>query len=998
MYFTKFKNLILNLSPLFVLLAISFISSYSFGAGLEDVIKSYNSNMMGSIGDKFLNSPLLSWNGQSSIVRLLFQITFLISFINAMQAIGQDMLMKLFDLALYMIIALALLGQPDAYKIFAPIFQFSSSQKTADGKRQAYTYQGNRSLDRDLYMYLSYAMDGIADQAFGADVQEKLLNASLQSGEFVDKVIESQLNCQPDVDVKVFQNCVRKFITASSQAEVEALKAEAKKQADEAEAKATDTINPGTLLTYYVKQLLGFIAKLYNPFAWFFPLLIWLFDLVRSAVNLFLLIGFGLMTAFSLFMAKIFIPFLLLPSQRAMVIKGLKIPLSTTMWGFLTSLIIFMSYTITESMTSAGKITMLEQINSSGSLNVSTLIGVLSSMFLTQLVIAAIQIVALFKVPKLAEDILNLSLSPVIGLGGELISASAGIVKMIGAVAMPAAAAAGSLAGSAMGAAKSGVVGAATGAIGEDKMNNIRAKVSSFTTKPPTSGGGIGGGGASLGNIASMKAASDSVKSGYQDYQDSRKNKQPAKDNKTDESSSGGGERTGLGKAIDFASAATKKAGSLAGKVGAEAGNMTVDAMTGNYSAMQNRVSSGLNDAAGSLIGGVNQAGEYLDSKKANIESRSKGASSAVFSRFQDSSQAQRAQVSASMSQALAQRELAGDEAKDFKAFSEKVNSGAELTSDDTQFMNTMQNVNLSDEQKNVMSQAVSRQYDDATQSNDFETMMKLSNNKLADKSILEKNRMNRENMDGYKQYFAAQEAKMSKLIKESTGKATNINTVKAQQELVNMVQAGLAKQSVMTQTSPENNISVAQNIKSQNRVDVNDQVDSLVNKENKSSADYMNLKRLSEDNKSVIDDSNVQTKINDQLSKINETANFKATPVDSNTVSIANNTKQSLNSGSILFDNAKFKSDSNGTGFETNTFTDAKGKTQPISKLSSEAVYAIREELKVYDKALSDYNKEIEKNPDSAQANQRDIDDIRESRNVLQKVLDSVENAKKRK
>lgn len=993
------KNFFIRFSPLFILLAISFISSYSFGASLEDVIKSYNSNMMGTIGDKFLNSPILSWNGSSSIVRLLFQITFLISFINAMQAIGQDMLMKLFDLALYMIIALALLGQPDAYKIFSPIFQFSSAKKSADGTRQAYTYTGNRSLDRDIYMYLSYAMDGIADTAFGTDIQDKLLDASIESGKFVNRVIDSQVNCKVDGDIKVFQACARTYLQAGSSAQADA---ELKKQEEEEaklEKEASESSNPFTLISYYAKKVVAFYAKLYNPFSWFFPLLLWLFDLVRSAVNLFLLIGFGLMTAFSLFMAKLFIPFLLLPSQRSMVIKALKVPLSATMWGFLTSLIIFMSYTITESMTSAGKVTMLEQINTSGNLDVSTLIGVLSSMFLTQLVIAAIQIVALFKVPKLAEDILNFSLSPVVGLGGELISASAGIVKMIGAVAMPAAAAAGSLAGSALGAAKSGVGGAVAGAIGEEKMGNLRSKVSSLTTRPPTSGGGSGGGGASLGNIASMKAANDSIKNDYSDYEKNRQNKPKAGSggSGTEDSAGKGGERTALGKVIDMSSSAAKKAGSIAGKIGSEAGNLTVDAMTGNYGAMQGRVASGLNDAAGSLIGGVNQAGQYLDSQKANIESRSKAATSKVFSQFQDSSQAQRSQVSASMSQALAQRELAGDEAKQFKAFEEKMASGGELTSADNQFLTSIQNVNLSTEQQASVTQAVSRQYDSAAENNDFDTMMKLSNNKLADTSLVEKNRMNRENMAGYSKYVAEQEARLSKLIKDSSGRAKGVNTVNAQQELMNMVRSGLAKQTTVTQAPTDGGMSIAQSIKAQQKVDVNDQVSSLIDKEKKTSADFTALKRLSEDNKSLVTDSAVQTRINEQLSSVNETANFDIKPIDSNTVTVASNTKNSLQSGSILFDSAKFTSNSDGSGFETTSFTDSKGRPQAISKLSSDSMRAMREELKMYDKTLLDYNKELEKDPSIADSMGREIEKIRESKNIVQKLLDAAENAKKK-
>lgn len=994
--FNKVLSLLIQYSPLLIIFSILLISSTSFGAELQDVIKSYNAKMMNNIGDKFLNIDMLSWrpsNG-SSVVRLLFQITFLIALVNALRAIGQDMLMKLFDLALYMVIALALLGEPTAYRIFQPVFQFSTTKKNADGSA-AYSYDKSKggSLDRDIYMYLSYAMDGLAEQAFGEDVQMDLYKASVAAGDFVQRVIDSQLNCKIDGDRVTFQNCALMYLKAGNDAKAAAELAEKEKADQLAEKEASESYNPSTVLSYYASKVKGFLAQLVNPFAWFFPFLLWLFDIIRSAINLFLLIGFGIMTAFSLFMAKLFVPFLLLPSQRSIVIKALKVPLSATMWGFVTSLIIFMSFHITDSMTSAGTKTMIEQIEKSGSLDVKVLVGVLSSMFLTQLVIAAIQIVALFKVPKISEDILNFSLAPVVGLGGELISASAGIVKMIGAVAMPAAAAAGSLAGSAMGSAKSAGAGMVAGALGEEKMNSIRSKVTSFTgTKGPSGGSGSGGG--TIGNIGAMKAAKDSVDSGYKDFQQSRQN-QPQE-----------GGRTKLGKLIDGATAVggaavdlTKKAGSVAGKMGSEAGNLALDATTGNYSGMQNRVMSGLNDASGALIGGANQTSSMLDSQRENIASKAKSATSKVFSRFHDSSQAQRAQVASTMSQAMAQKELAGEDATKFKAFESRMAAGEILTAEDTQFMTSMQNVNLNESQQKTMSDAISRQYDSAAESNDYESMLKLSNNKFADGNIVEKNRMNRDSLKDYDKYIKDQEARIAKLVKEaSSGKSKNINTVNSQQELLESIKNGFAKQQVMNQPASDSGTTVRQAIRNQQAEDVKSNVNDLVNKEQKSSVDFNELKRISEENKFLFKDTGTQDAINKELAKVKMQADFTAKQMDSTVESMSANFGKNLSSGSgaMQFDNSKINVGADGF-LDSSTFTDSKGKTQSISKISGDAIFAIREELKQYDKYLQEYNKEKEKNPDYS-INEKTLENTRNSANALRKLLTDIENSKKKK
>ena len=1031
-------NLAIQYSPLLIILSLLLLSSSGHAAGLEDIIKSYNSKMMSNIGDKFLNIDLLSWNPQKgpSIVRLLFQISFLIAFVNAMRSVGQDLLLKLFDLAIYMVIALALLGQPEAYKIFRPVFQFDTNRVDADGNTLSYTYKGNRSLDRDIYMWLSYSMDGLADSAFGADIQEQLFNASVKAGDFVDRVIKSQLNCKVDGERATFQSCALMYLKAGNDA---VAAAQLKQIEDKQKAEEAAAIKAGgiTYISHLLTKVGTFFTQLINPFAWFFPFLLWLFDIIRSAVNLFLLIGFGIMTAFSLFMAKIFIPFLLLPSQRGHVIKALKIPLSATMWGFVTSLIIFMSYHITDSMTNAGTSTMVEQIEKSGSLDVKVLIGVLSSMFLTQLVIAAIQIVALFKVPKISEDILNFSLAPVVGLGGELISASAGIIKMIGGLAVPAAGAALGAASAVSGAAKSAGAGLASGAIGEEGMNKIRSKVSSLTNKPASGGGSGGSGGASvgLGNVGSMKAAKDSIDSGYKDFEKSKQNAEKPKQNaekpKQNAEKPQNSQRTLLGKAVDLGSKvksgagkAISATGKVAGKLGSEAGNLAVDAMTGNYSGMQSRVASGMNDASKALISGTNEFSEGLNNNQENIESRAKGATSAMMSRFQDSTSDQRDELSSSMAE-LSQRELAGDEAIAFQKFEEKMAKGEDLTAQDSEFLTNIQNVNLNNEQKTVVSQALNKQYDDAVRTEDFESMLKLSNNSYADKDLLEKNRQNRSAMKEYDSYFKAQEKRIADLMKKSQSSDRSVKTAQSQQELLDLVKSGFAKADSLSAKNEQNGLSVRDALKNNFKEDTAKELENLMNKENRTSAEDQKLSNLSSNNPSILKDTlqKYENKLQDiqkrnegldqisdddkeeidlyknQISKIMDLSkNVKTTSKDKTTVDMANSFFKQIDNKSVQFDNARFDVKDDDT-IDTSAFYNKKGEAVSLNKISSDAIFTMEEELKQYDRYLQAHNEKLKNNPDSLSAQDLEqVKTIRQTADIFRKLISDIKASKRKK
>ena len=222
-------------------------------------------------------------------------------------------------------------------------------------------------------------------------------------------------------------------------------------------------------------------------------------DYVRLFINYFTLITFSLMTAMSLFFCKLLAPFLVLPKQRTKVLAAFKMPLSATMYGFMSSLIIALASLIIKGVNAAILDTLIAKTSAGGVVdNVDLFQIVLASTFCIAAVLG-IQIGAMKQIPGLCRKLWDLSLTEVVEFGKTVVEAGMGVLKTGAMLAVGGVAAAG--AGLAAGAsAVAGGSGAASAA-----MQGLKAGASSAmkTAKAASGGGGSGGGPSGLKSMIS---------------------------------------------------------------------------------------------------------------------------------------------------------------------------------------------------------------------------------------------------------------------------------------------------------------------------------------------------------------------------------------------------------------------------------------------------------------------------------------------------------------
>ena len=602
-------------------------------------------------------------------------------------------------------------------------------------------------------------------------------------------------------------------------------------------------------------------------------------------------------------------------------------------------------------------------------------------MFLTQLVIAAIQIVALFKVPKIAENILNFSLAPVVGIGGELISASAGIVKMIASTASPAVGAALAAAGAAAGTAGSAASGAIKGTIGPDRLAKMRATTSSLT------GGRFGGGsppsgsGSGMGPIGSASvAAKESVKDSFADFQKSKGTEEAAtKPSRL---------KQGLGGLMDAGK-----------KVAGEVGGMALDATTGNYSGAEQRLSTNMANVGKAAVGQVNALSSGLNANKDAIESRVRGGTSKVFSRFQPASKEDRMNAQSGIMENMVTKELAGDDATKLSEYSAKIKNNEQLTEEDMAFAGSMQNVNLDAKQKATIAQGLKRQYDDAIKNKDYESMMKISNNSLADDQLQQRNKNNLAKDDQYKKEVKKNNDRIDKLKTAAIGNKNNQNsqsTINAQNELSQLVSSGMANKSVLTSGNQKDGKgpTIYDNVTKKFQSDKMKEIDDLIKKgEDKTSAENLELKNLVEDNKHFINDTEQLKSIMDSLKDTGYEADINSTTMDKSSEALAVTTSRQIVTGALDINGITFNFKKR--KFQSGTFIDRDKKVKSISEVKQADINIMKKELSIYDAYVNKYNEQRAKDP-SFTVEDYELRRVKEAQTGLRAMIEEIINSKK--
>lgn len=431
---------------IYILLLITPFSAFSQtgeNSAINKMMKiqqEFNRVMMAEMTSDLMNNPVVGWNS-GGLVRTIFAICFIIAITQALSNPNPTgMVTEMAKLAFYSWLIIALLGGPTYQR-----FSFLSTPYDNS--------TSNSSLDVDIFNFAAYHADKVAENLFQAAGPQKLVQASDQNKIMTENFMNARKYCPPNDS-----SCLKKFLSKSKVNPEEAIQSlKEKKNSGIFSALTPDSVS-----------LLGELAlKMYSFFSdlslVFFFILSWLVDVIRSAINMFVMITFGIITGVSFFFMKIIFPFAIIPKYRDKVGRAFKVPLSATLYGLTTSVIVYVSAVGYTAMNTAATTIILNELANGGGNNLALYYyPIMFSTMTGMLVFSLLQIYAITKIPKLSLDLLSLSFESFVNFAQEAVSAGVGIAAKLGAAVATGGVA---LAGGAMGGAAGSMLGKGIGSI-----------------------------------------------------------------------------------------------------------------------------------------------------------------------------------------------------------------------------------------------------------------------------------------------------------------------------------------------------------------------------------------------------------------------------------------------------------------------------------------------------------------------------------------------------
>lgn len=467
---------------------------------MNKIMHEYNRTLVSELSRKLMENPMIGWKS-GGLVKVIFSICFLIAFIQAVSQRPEVMVMDMAKLAFYTWLVIALLGGPTYTK-----FSFLNVSDPA--------YQStSRSLDMDIFNFVAYQADTLADGMFAAGGPDALSQQMTRSNTMIKNMLNAKRVCSSaSADARF---CYSQFKSEEVVVDPKTVKTSPNSVPP---AEKESSWIPGADAMAAIASTIQDIVALFSDLTFLaFYIITWIVDLVRAILTQFLLIAFGIITGVSFFLAKIFIPFAILPKYRGRVFQSLKIPLSAALYGFASSLIVFVSGACFEAMNGAAVSVIYNKImNGNGGAELVWVVpNVILSMMAGMILVTILQLLAITKVPALCKDILNLSMDSIVGLASEIGQTISGAAMTIGAGVVTSgltigAGAAGSVMGRFIGGAKGLTNGLSqrmrfNAPFSSPKFNNFKGGGSSGGAGPSSSGSG--GGGVGGVNLAGMDAA-----------------------------------------------------------------------------------------------------------------------------------------------------------------------------------------------------------------------------------------------------------------------------------------------------------------------------------------------------------------------------------------------------------------------------------------------------------------------------------------------------------
>lgn len=369
----------------------------------------FNRYLLDAIGGKVLDSGVFSWD--AGLTKWMLGMCMAIAFFQSVLRDERSMLVEWTKIVLASWFAMAILGGVNYKEVYG--------LSRLDAVPQEYRVKSKTrpTLERAMFNYLAWKFDtlGKAIITDNSGQTGSLSDEIVQLTTLQDRLADAVLDCQPHD-----QGCLRNKLSGK-----------------ETEVQDEEDEIPGfpMIFAYAYGKIAAFMAKIYNPAYFVFPILTFILELVRGFVNMFVLVTFGIIAAMSLFFLKILSVFMVIPSYRGRVIGMWKTAMAASMYGFAMNLVIWISLIITQALNEATVNIVIKSLTSasaggSGTQAAKEITTMMMANFLTAFVIMAMQIVALAKVPSLCNKLMNLSLEEIVNIGETLVSAGLGMAKI----------------------------------------------------------------------------------------------------------------------------------------------------------------------------------------------------------------------------------------------------------------------------------------------------------------------------------------------------------------------------------------------------------------------------------------------------------------------------------------------------------------------------------------------------------------------------------------
>jgi hypothetical protein len=427
-----FKKLYQKINVMYVSLIMGMLAAPALAHaadGATDIMSSYRDNLLVSLSGTFLSGGLLDFSNFG----LLQAVTALCFIIGIFQVVNNhypspSFLMKWLEIPIATFIVMSITGQSTAY------------QALIHSPAARPTYAGPRTLDTDIYFTLYGIFDEVAQgirntytpQVYQAEYKTLLTSMQGFSSAISNcKLPGSSASCLADEFAKIKSGVDGSTYNNPAQTSQDPTISK--------DGTSTQNKSPGYFdaITMMANAFVDSFTYITNPSMWpliIVELLVGLLDIVRLFVNYFTLVAFSLITAMALFFCKLISPFLILPNHRHKVLNAFKMPLSATMYGFVSALIIALGALVIRGVNQAVANTLLTKATSTG-IDGADLFQLVIGAALSTSAVLALQIASMKQIPGLCRKLWDLSLTELVEFGKTVVEAGMGVLKVAGVAA-----------------------------------------------------------------------------------------------------------------------------------------------------------------------------------------------------------------------------------------------------------------------------------------------------------------------------------------------------------------------------------------------------------------------------------------------------------------------------------------------------------------------------------------------------------------------------------